>query len=620
MSACSQVRTFNLGESIISVDMRQGKKKYTIIGFSRAYFLVLLCFIAAGCSQKRLVPDSFGDGRLEMVLDKRLSSKAHFEDNAGTASFVWDAGNSMIAAVSKSEVLAQWTGGSYHSPMNITLIDPSDYSKVLKASSSLTLQADAAQPGDKLFFLSPVNGSSFCQMNESPENVEVAFSVPATFNQSATGRLEEFEDWCYIYGESTVRTAPSESDKNFTANTTTFTAIPATFRFNITNDTSTDIHIESVKIACDKFFPDKLCWSTDGSSVSIVEPADKSGYFNSIKTAIAPGKGETIPAKAGETTSKGTYYSLCLPFDSDASISGATLAFILETNSQVHTFNVSAGEFFRNADAGHKKFESNKIYTFNFKWTENSVELEGITVADWVSDPFYLPTEEISAFIEVHPSYWAQNRDNLYTFAFVKMTESGTGTGYTMWGECNLGDYLVYSNSTLFSWSEVTPSDESDTDYLAPFFNNITDFKWETPSREDFKRLFDVPKENIQICLYEESGVQGLKINSQYNSGAFIFLPYSNVEEKTEYHPETKGSVITRNYHGRFWTRDKVDNNDEKAYLLHFEFQQVETVDANEASTLSEFTWVLNNGNDIYEFKEEDKTTNHQVRAILKHD
>lgn len=587
-------------------------------GFAKACPFALLCLIAAGCSRDALQPAGNDGGRLEMVLAQEMSSKAHFEDDGTTASFVWDAGNSMVAAVSKSGVLAQWTEGGYHSPMNITLIDPSEHNKVLKASSSLTLPADAAQPGDKLFFLSPVNGSSFCQMTESFESVEVAFSAPATFNQSATGRLEEFEDWCYIHGESTIMSIPDASDKNFTANSTTFTAIPATFRYNITNNTEADIHIESVKITCDKLFPDKLCWSTDGASMIIAEPADKSGYFNTIKTTIASGKGEKIAAKTGETTSKGTYYAMCLPFDSDDSMSDATLAFILETDKQVHTFNVSAEEFFRNADAGHKKFESNKIYTFNFIWTDNSVELEGITVADWVSDPFYLPTEEISAFVEVHPAYWAQNRENLNTFAFVKMTESGTGTGYTMWSECNLGDYLVYSNSNLFYWADVTPSDESDTDYLAPFFNNITDFKWETPTREDFKRLFN-QKENIQICLYEESGVQGLKINSQYNSGAFIFLPYSKVDEDTVY-PETGGSVITRNYHGYFWTRDKVEDDVDKAYLLHFEFQQVETVDANEVSSLSEFTWVLNNGNDIYEFKIEDIKNNHQVRAILKHD
>ncbi|MGM9734946.1 MAG: hypothetical protein ACI3ZL_00890 [Candidatus Cryptobacteroides sp.] len=585
-------------------------------GLSKRFLFALLCLIASGCSPDALHPVTNDDGRLEMVLPRETFSKAHFEDDGTTASFIWDAGNSMIATVSKSGSLAQWKDGGYHSPMNITLIDPSDHSKVLKASSSLTLAADAAQADDKLFFLSPV-GSPYSQMTESSENVAVTFSVPATFEQSTSGRLEEFEDRCYIHGESTIMSIPDASDKNFTANATTFTAIPATFRYNITNDTEADILIESVKITCDKLFPDKLCWSTDGSSMSISEPADKSGYFNTIKTTIASGKGEKIAAKTDETTSKGTYYAMCLPFDSDDSMSGATLAFILETDDKVHTFNVSAEEFFRDAETGHKKFEGNKIYTFNFKWTENSVELEGITVADWVSEPFYLPTEEVSAFVVVRPSYWNQDRENLNTYAFVKMNQ--TESSYTMWGECNIGEYLVYSVENLFSWKAVTPADVSDTDYLSIYFNNITDFKWETPSREDFTALFNVAADKIQMCTYQESGVFGLKINSEINPGAYIFLPVSALEEHTEY-PETGGTVITRYYHGRYWTKDEDETDDTNAYLLHFEFKRVETVDEDDVSTFSEFTRVLNDGNDIYEFQTASKQVNHTVRAIIHHD
>ena len=76
----------------------------------------------------------------------------------------------------------------------------------------------------------------------------------------------------------------------------TFKAIPAIFRFNVSNNTDSDMVLESVKITCNKLFPDKLRWTTNGKGMSVREPADKSGYFNTIKTSINWGHGETIPA------------------------------------------------------------------------------------------------------------------------------------------------------------------------------------------------------------------------------------------------------------------------------------------------------------------------------------
>ena len=170
--------------------------------------------------------------------------------------------------------------------------------------------------------------------------------MPSVFEQSASGRLEEFGDYCFIRGESTVKSTPSASDKNFAAASTTFRAIPATFRFNVRNTTDSDVILESVKITCDRLFPDKLCWKTDGSAVTVTEPEDKSGYFNTIKTSIDAGYGEKIGAKDGETVHTGTYYAVCLPFDSESSLDGATLAFILETSDKIHTFNIAAADFF----------------------------------------------------------------------------------------------------------------------------------------------------------------------------------------------------------------------------------------------------------------------------------
>lgn len=574
-----------------------------------AYIISLL--LLSACSPKEEQPALQEPSRVEMTLNQG-QTKAHFEDLNGTTSFVWDVGSSMIAVVGHDSAPVQWNGGEYYSPMHISLIDPSTPNKVLRASSEHSLESIAAQTGDPLFFLSPVAGSALCSTQAAAGGVSVEFSMPSVFEQSTSQALEEFEPYCYIRGESTVKSVPSASEKNFVANSTTFRSIPAIFRFNVSNSTDADVTLESVKITCDKLFPDKLRWTTDGVKVSLGETEDKSGYFNTIKTSINWGHGETIPAKSGETIHKGTYYALSLPFDSDASLQGATLAFILETKDKVYTFNIAAEKFFHSAS--DKRFMSNKIYNFNFSLNdEDSVELEKVSIEDWLRDSFYLPIEDITADVKVNVSYWAQNRMNFYTFGFMKMFQSGTS--YTMWAECNIWEYLYSSTDIPFTWYEVTPSDESDVDYLAPYYENITDFKWQTPSREDYEKLFTLPQANIEMCKDVESGVIGIKFKSVDNPGAYIFLPCSgHKEEHTEY-PADGSTVIHRIFHSYYWTRDA--ESETEGLALHYAFSQVETV-VDEVSSFSEFTPALNEGAALYEFVSKPKSDPYTVRAILK--
>ena len=578
---------------------------------SAATYLLILQLLSA-CSPKEEAPVPQESSRVEMALTEP-QTKAHFEDVNDTTSFVWDVGSSMIAVVGHDSAPVMWNGEKYYSPMHISLIDPASPNKVLRACSEHSLESSAAQAGDPLFFLSPVAGSALCSTQASADTVSVEFSMPSLFEQSKGGALEEFEPYCYIRGESTIKSAPSASEKNFVANTTTFTAIPAIFRFNVSNNTDSVMVLESVKITCDKLFPDKLRWTTNGAAVSVGEPTDKSGYFNTIKTSINWGRGETIPAKAGETVHKGTYYALCLPFDDDDSMQGATLAFILETSKKTYTFNIPAEKFFRSSEV--KRFASNKIYNFNFSLGESSVELEGVSIADWIRDSFYLPIVDITADVKANISYWVQDRHNLYTYGFMKMFESGAA--YTMWAECNIGEYLYSSTEIPFTWYKVTPSNESDVDYLAPYYDNIKDFKWQTPSKEDYKKLFNLPDTCIVMCKDVESGVFGLKFKSVDNPGAYIFLPCSgHRKENTEY-PADGSTVIHRTFHSYYWTRDAASDTD--GWALHFAFSQVETV-VNKVSNFSEFTPVQFEGTALYEFVSMPKSNPYTVRAILKND
>lgn len=593
----------------ISVDMRG---IYSLYLFA-ALFSALLC--TWGCSREELSSDESDEARLEMALPAQMRTKAHFEDNDGTATFVWDVDGSMIAVLSKydadsqNRTIAQWDGGSKYSPMNITHLDPSDSHKALRAASKFTLAKEAANVEDLLFCLSPVNGSALCKVVESAENVEVTFSMPSQFEQSGSGRLEEFRDYTFIKGESTILSTPTASIKNFAANSTTFRAIPAIFRFKITNNMQSDVTMESVKISCSNSFPDKLCWRTDGSTVTISEPEDKSGYFKIIRTLINDGYGEVIPAKSGEVS----YYAMCLPFSSDASMANGTLAFILETKEKIHTFNVTTEEFFRNSD--NKLFESNKIYTFNFTMNENSVELEGVTISDWNGNGFYLPSEEVTANVELHTTYWAQDRENLFTYAFLRMIEEENT--YTMWSECNIGEYDKSSSDILFNWYQITPASNTDTDYLAKYFNNITDFKWQTPAVADFEALFNSNNCSVTAAKDEDSGICGLTVKRLDKPDTSLFLPISVEGEPTE-HLESDKKIITHTYHGRYWTRDEYEDEEytDKAYYVHFAITEVETV-VGKVSTFAPPAIVDFKGQ-AYEVRDTVKSATFTTKAILK--
>ena len=368
------------------------------------------------------------------------------------------------------------------------------------------------------------------------------------------------------------------------------------------------VTMESVKISCSNSFPDKLCWRTDGSTVTISEPEDKSGYFKIIRTLINDGYGEVIPAKSGEVATTVSYYAMCLPFNSAASMANGTLAFILETKEKIHTFNVTTEEFFRNS--ANKLFESNMIYTFNFLMNENSVELEGVTISDWNGNGFYLPSEEVTANVELHTTYWVQDRENLFTYAFLRMI--GDENNYTMWSECNIGEYDKSSSDILFNWSQITPSNAADADYLAEYFNNITYFKWQTPTVADFEALFNSDNCSVTAAKDEDSGICGLRVKRLDNPDISLFLP-GKKGEHTEY-PGNGETIITHTYQGNYWTRDEIDNAN--ACYVHFEITEVETV-VDEVSTFAPPAIVYFNGKK-YEVRDTEKSARFTTKAILK--
>lgn len=563
--------------------------------------IIPLALLLSSCLES---PHVRGNAHMELALGS-VSTKAHFEDGSDGAAFVWDAGGGMIAVASDGNTLVRWEDGALWSGMNVTLIDPEDGSRVLRASSDGTLGAGMVSVGDPLFYFSPATDATLCTVSPEDRSVRAVFSLPQVFRQSASSRLDEFGPYCFIHGESSVRSTPSESQKNYTSESTVFRAVPATFRFRVTNASQESFPVCCVRISCDRLFPDRLVWDASPARAAIGEGDDRSGYYDTVTTLIREGHGELLaPSQTG------VYYSMCLPFDDASSMDGATLAFILESDTKVWTFNMSAESFFRSSSV--RTFAPGRIYTFNFTLCDGmNVELEDISVSDWVDNPFFLPTEEISESIEATVTYWIQDRQNLYTYGFASLIQEESGR--TLWSECNIGEYLYSATDIVLRWWDVTPSDADDTDYLSIYFSGITDFLWSTPSRADYDALMTSGDLLVTPQVDEESQVKGLLVSRRDNPDIKVFFPCSGrTEESTDYLPDSS-TVITRFFHGRYWTRDEA--SDDEGWLFHFAFSQVETV-VGEVSTLSGFSPALAGGA-LYEFESARKNTEATVKATL---
>ena len=124
------------------------------------------------------------------------------------------------------------------------------------------------------------------------------------------------------------------------------------------------------------------------------------------------------------------------------------------------------------------------------------------------------------------------------------------------------------------------------------------------------------------MCKDSESGVYGLRFNSVDKSGSSIFLPCIPYDPNTDQHTSYPGNgttVTTRTLNGYYWTRDTDSENTANGILLHFQFENVETI-ANENSSESNTSVVskgLNDGS-LYEFLSKPKNEEHSVRAILQ--
>ena len=189
----------------------------------------------------------------------------------------------------------------------------------------------------------------------------------------------------------------------------------------------------------------------------------------------------------------------------------------------------------------------------------------------------------------------------------------GDASNCTLWGECNLGEYLYYAHNECFTWGSI-----SSPASLAFYFNNITDFNWQLPSKEDFVQLFSSDNSLLTMTMDEESEEYGLKIESKSNPGASLFIPCLYMTEANTDFQEDRTEIIHRQYHGKYWTVD--EDGEGNAYVAHFVFGQDVTLKDEVVIDSSPLKWILNDGNDIYEFVKAPKTDKYPVRVILKNE
>ena len=133
-------------------------------------------------------------------------------------------------------------------------------------------------------------------------------------------------------------------------------------------------------------------------------------------------------------------------------------------------------------------------------------------------------------------------------------------------------------------------------------------------------QLFSSYNSLVTMTMDEESEEYGLKIESKSNPGVSLFIPCLYMTEaNTDFQEDrTEIKIIHRQYHGKYWTMDEADELN--AYVAHFVFGQDVTLKDEVVIDSSPMKWILNGGNDIYEFVKAPKTDKHPVRVILKNE
>ena len=424
--------------------------------FKPAFGIILSALsLCSSCNEEQMVSDSVRRLNITFADEQTRSSwNDNTDAEGGKVSYIWENSDNMLTAIKHGSEYVPFyesmsSAAAYYSKTKFETVDEAKTKIKLETVSGVKYDYDSENNqylypvavGDKMYLCHPINEDNAAEykatINSSSAAVQVDFSLPSTFSyNNLVNDLSAWKDYSYVYTSTTLK---SVDDNAVVANVSHFNSACAIIRFNITNSTTSDITISSIKTESDdgsKIYPNKLRFA-DGA---IAEQDDKSGYYNKLTTSIDQVK---IPMN-----DRGRFYNLCFPLDGN--FNGVPLKFTIDTNYLTYQLNLNSTVITNN------KFEAGKIYTFNFSLEEKEVKLNTIEISHCTT--YNIDNTESIEIVVTPQLTWHQTGDITAQMVFVSlgMTMDYEGKNYdVLWATCNLGAKEALETGFLFSWGEV---------------------------------------------------------------------------------------------------------------------------------------------------------------------
>ena len=410
--------------------------------------ILLILWLLAACAEEQTLHEN-ATQRLHISFAEE-GTRSIWNDmtdtDADKVSYIWENNSNMLTAIKHDgkyvpfyETLA--AAAQYHTPTQFETVD-AEKSKI-KLQTTRGVKYEMAEgayvypvaAGDQMYCLHPIN--SYTTTSSSAAAVHADMSLPTTFSYTQQQNdLSSLADYSYVYTATTLK---SVNDNAVVAHTSHFNSACAIIRFNIINNTTSDIQLSGIKMESDdgsKLFPNVLRFAEG----AIAEQADKSGYYSKLTTSINQ---VTIPR-----SQRGIFYNMCFPLDGN--FNGVPLKFTIDTNYLTYQLNLNSTAITNN------KFEAGKIYTFNFSLEEKEVKLNTIEISHCTT--YNIDNTESIEIVVTPQLTWTQTGDITAQMVFVSlgMTMEYEGKKYdVLWATCNLGAKEALETGFLFSWGEV---------------------------------------------------------------------------------------------------------------------------------------------------------------------
>ena len=430
--------------------------------FKPAFGIILSALsLFSSCKEEQMVSDSVRRLNITFADEQTRSSwNDNTDAEGGKVSYIWENSDNMLTAIKHGSEYVPFyesmsSAAAYYSKTRFETVDEAKSKIKLETVSGVKYDYDSENnkylypvaAGDNMYLCHPINEDNAAEykatVNSSSATVKVDLPLPSTFSyNNLVNDLSAWKDYSYVYTSTTLQ---SVDDNSVVANASHFNSACAIIRFNITNSTTSDITISSIKMESadgSALFPNKLRFA-DGT---ISEQDDKTGYYNKLTTSI-----DQVTIQRND---RGRFYNLCFPLDGN--FNGVPLKFTIDTNYLTYQLNLNSTAITNN------KFEAGKIYTFNFSLGEKEVKLNTIEISHCTT--YNIDNTESVEIVVTPQLTWHQTGDITAQMVFVSlgMTMDYEGKNYdVLWATCNLGAKEALETGFLFSWGEVARKEET---------------------------------------------------------------------------------------------------------------------------------------------------------------